>query len=228
MYRHWDHAPWEISMGADKKVNIARRFGLFLQAVKQYILIASIGVLISGCATHAELNAALIRVDEFWKQKDEELRRQFGTAAVDATTDESFEAMLNGMRTLGFSIKNKDHKSGLIYGVAPAPTPLNEEEWQKVKDVDGPEMREIVGQTLPLTSLLFFLHADEADVNVLASVRPLSSGSEVSFTYTIVDHKALNMGLYGSESPSPTAARIALIKAWKVFEKELAKVQARK
>lgn len=196
--------------------------------IKRFILVVVIGVLGSGCATMPELNAAMVRLDGVWKQQNEELRRELGTAAVDATTDESFDALLNTLETLGFSIKNKDRKNGLVHGVGAAPLPLTEEEWHKAKEADGPAMREIVGQTLPLTSLLFFLHTDEVEINVLAHVRPLSRGSEISFQYTMVDHKVLNMGLHAAENPGPTAAKAGMIKAWKEFEKELAKVQARK
>jgi len=194
--------------------------------MKKLVLILAIGFIASGCATMPELNNAMIRIDNAWKQKNDDLRREIGTASIDATTDEAFDATLSTFRKLGLSIQQEDREQGLIFGVAPAPTPLTEAEWQEAKKIDGPGMRKIAGETLPISSLFFMLHTDQVEINVLAAIAPLSRGAEVSFQYTMVDHKVLNMGLHAAENPPPTAAKIGMIKAWKEFEVELKKVQA--
>jgi len=89
-------------------------------------------------------------------------------------------------------------------------------------------MKKIVAGELPFSSLFFALHTDEVDLNLLANVKSLAKGSEVSLTYTMVDHKVLNMGLNAGESPPPAAARKALIKIWKEFEKQLSIIQEAK
>lgn len=80
---------------------------------------------------------------------------------------------------------------------------------------------------MPFTSLFMASHIDEVEIHVSGVVRRINPGTEVSFAYTVVDKKAIRMGVYVPENPGPTSAKIGMIKAWKEFESQLAKVQGR-
>ena len=191
------------------------------------LLILIIMALLPACASLTEINMAQHEIDRVWKVKNDKIRQELGSALVDATPEEAFDALANTVEALGFTISEQNRDTGHLFAVAPAPKPLNEEEWEEGRKVDEPEAKAIFAKTMPVTSLFVFLHTDEVEIHILATVLPVETGTKISFEYTIVDHKALNMGVYAPKNPPPSLARIGLIKTWKVFERQLNLVQSK-
>ena len=166
-------------------------------------------------------------IDQLWKAENDKIRAEMGTVAVDATTDQAFDALANTLEALGFTISEKNSDSGRIFGMAPAPTPLSLEEWEEGRKIDEPQAKSIVAKTMPFTSLFMSMRVDEVEVHVSGAVRSSNAATEVSVAYTVLDKKAIRMGVHSPENPGPTLARTGMIKAWKEFERQLAKVQGR-
>ena len=189
--------------------------------MKRLFAVMLTGAVLVGCATASEINAVIEEIDTIWKEKNDKIKQEIGTVIVEATVDESFDAMLNTFMTLGFTIKEQSRRYGSIRGVGPAPLPLTEAEWQEVKKLDEPEAKAIIARTMPISSLFSGLHTDEVEVHFLARVESAGSETSVSVDYTIVDHKMLNLGLRAGENPGPETARKALLKAWAEFDRQL-------
>ena len=191
------------------------------------LLILIIVALLPACASVGEINMAMREIDRVWKVKNDKIRQEIGSAVVDATLDEVYDAGVNTLEALGFTISERNRNSGYLFGVAPAPAPLSENEWKEYGKPDEAEAQAIVAKTMPFTSLFTRLHIDGVEVHILTTARPVETGTEVSFEYTIVDHKVINMGLYAPKNPGPTMARFGMIKAWKEFERQLNRVQSK-
>ncbi len=195
--------------------------------VSSIVLIVVAGLALGACATREEINSALREVDRLWKIENDKIREEMGRAVVDATPDQAFNALENTLEALGFTISEKDRDSGNIFGVAPAPTPLSLQEWEEGRKTDEPQVKSIVAKSMPITSLFMAMHHDEVEVHISGAVRSANRATEVSVAYTVLDKKAIRMGVHSMDNPGPTLARIGMIKAWKEFERQLARVQGK-
>jgi hypothetical protein len=176
---------------------------------------------VSGCATLDEMNHVLQKVDSNWSAKNRETTKAFGSKIFDAEPDKAYLALEKTIKALGFKIKERNPQKRYILAQAPAPVPLSDKEWATVEDVEEPIMQSMASDTLPITSLLFFLHTDGVEIHVNGTVTRETLGTRVKFDYTMIDRKVMAMGLTPVQTPPPTAVRIGLVKAWTEFERQL-------
>lgn len=194
--------------------------------IRRFCFLVIFSATLSGCASLQEIDQVLREVRREWKVQNDQLRREMGSRIVQATSGQVYEAALSTVNNLGFSITDQNREKGFVFAVAPAPLPLTDAEWEKVKEIDEPPTKKIAARTLPFSSIFFALHVDRVEVNIVVALLPVDDNNvKVSFDFTTVDHKALDLGLTANEEPSPTAARVGLAKAWKEFETQLNKLK---
>ncbi|MFQ5995545.1 MAG: hypothetical protein ACE5K1_10675 [Acidiferrobacterales bacterium] len=184
----------------------------------------ALGVLlitITGCVTDAKKIEVVRAINKDFQQEYEKIISEQGTRVFKASEAQAFAAMESALRKLGMTIEAQDSSGGYLGASAPAPTPLNREEWERVEETDRPRMQEIASRTLGFRPPIKFEPAG-LDIVIHVTTLELSRGEvEVSATMRMRETAPPKTGYPRREYPPPTAVRMGVAKFWSAFEAEL-------
>jgi hypothetical protein len=161
------------------------------------------------------------------KDAYERVLQERGSRTVGVPRMAAFDAMDIALTRLGMITENRDPDLGFLAVAAPAPRPLDANEWHTTVQSDQPLMASILCPILGEYCKSIRFEPDDYVIVINATVRALGADrSEVSLT-TRMREIMERPGVPRREYPPPTGVRMALDKIWVQFDRALAERQPR-
>lgn len=180
-----------------------------------------LAALAQGCVTDEGIKCALTDVNREFKDQYERILAEKGTRAFAARPAEAFAGTRAALFRLGMRLESQNLELGLMSLAAPAPAPLNLQEWKVAADADLPMMQRLAARCVGLPAYLISFEPEGLDIVINATVVPAFGGSEIALTMRMRQVKPPPSGMPRREYAPPTAVRMGLDKIWGQVEREL-------
>ena len=190
-------------------------------AVCRVAAVAWLLALAPGCVTPERARPAIEEVNQEFKARYERILAEKGTRLFAVKPADAFLGTRSALFELGMRLENQDSDLGYLSFAAPAPTPLNGEEWKKVAQADLPLMQSIAARHIGLPAYLITFEPEGLEIAINATVLPASGGSEISLTARMRQLKPPPSGMPRREYAPPTGVHMALDKMWAKIEQKL-------
>jgi hypothetical protein len=197
-----------MRVGAARKIY---RAGLYVLAT----------ALAQGCASTEQISCAIKDINKEFQQQYERILVDKGTRRFAVRPADAFVGTRTALFRLGMRLETQDADLGLLSVAAPAPTPLNQEEWKQVAQADLPMMRQLAARCVGLPAYLLKFEPEGLEIVITATVQSASPGSEISLTARMRQVTLPPSGMPRREYAPPTGVRMALDKLWAQIEREL-------
>jgi len=185
------------------------------------LLGASLLALAAACATDQEKIDAITAVNRAWETDYEGILAKQGTRTYKVRRGEAFVAMHAALSRLGLQIENQDPDVGYLNVYAPAPMPLNAQEWRTCADADLPRLRAIARQHVGFLAEFVNFEPQGLQIVINATALEAANGTEISLTTRMREIAPPRSGMPRREYPPPSCVRTALGKIWQQIEAEL-------
>ncbi len=183
------------------------------------VLLASLA---AGCMTPDKVVPAINEVNQTFRKQYESILAHKGTRVFALPRERTFAGVRAALSQLGMRMDGQDADLGYLNFSAPAPVPLNTQEWGEVARADLPLMREIAARHVGLIPSWFLSFEPEGlEIVINATVLSASNGSEVSLTARMRQVTPPPSGIPRREYAPPTGVHKALDKIWAQVEREL-------
>ena len=182
---------------------------------------------LGGCAsiTDDQKRNAINAVNAEFKSQYERILAEQGTRFSPVSPQEAFDTLRVTLIHLGMRIGDQSPSIGYLNVFAPAPTPLDQDEWLKAEAQDLPKMREIVCKYIDIRCKFIRFEPEGLDIVINGTINPVRSGAEVSLTMRMREVKPPQTGMPRRDYAPPTAVRLGLDKIWRNYEQELRAVR---
>jgi hypothetical protein len=184
-------------------------------------LCALAAAVLQGCASKDEIRCAITDINREFQEQYERILVEKGTRAFNVRPAAAFTGTRAALFRLGMRLEAQDPDLGLLSVAAPAPTPLNQEEWKLVAQADLPMMQRLAANCVGLAGWLLKFEPEGLEIVITATVIPAAGGSEISLTARMHQVKPPPSGMPRREYAPPTGVRMALDKIWGQIEREL-------
>ena len=191
------------------------------RAIRRAVLYVLAAVLAQGCASQEGIRCAITDINKEFQEQYERILAEKGTRRFTVPPADAFVGTRAALFRLGMRLETQDPDLGLLSVAAPAPTPLNQEEWKQVAQADLPMMQQLAARCVGLTGWLLKFEPEGLEIVITATVLPASGGSEISLTARMRQVKPPPSGMPRREYAPPTGVRKALDKLWAQIEREL-------
>lgn len=185
-------------------------------------LVAAAGA--AGCATQSQVRSAITDVNEAFRIEYERILTEKGSRTYPVRQPQAFAALQQALIRLGMHIADQAPELGYVNVHAPAPSPLDSEEWRAAAEADLPRMREIAAKHVGLVSWLVRFEPEGLDIVINATALGSGPSTEISLTMRMRETSPPQSGIPRREYPPPTAVRMGLDKIWREVERQLRRV----
>jgi hypothetical protein len=182
---------------------------------------AGLLALASGCVTPDQARPAIEEVNQEFKTQYERILAEKGTRLFPVKPAEAFLGARSALFQLGLRLESQDPDLGYLSFAAPAPTPLNLDEWRRVAQADLPLMQSIAARHIGLPAYLITFEPEGLEIVINATVLQAAAGSEISLTARMRQVKPPPSGMPRREYAPPTGVHMAIDKMWAKIEQEL-------
>lgn len=182
---------------------------------------AVLAALAQGCVTDEGVRCALEDVNREFKDQYERILAEKGIRAFNVRPADAFVGTRAALFRLGMRLESQNLELGLMSLAAPAPAPLNLEEWKTAAQADLPMMQRLAARCIGLPAYLLSFEPEGLDIVINATVLPAFGGSEISLTARMRQVTPPPSGMPRREYAPPTGVHMALDKMWAQIEKEL-------
>ena len=189
-------------------------------------LFALVALLVQACVSDEQRRAAIIDVNEEFRQRYEQILAKKGTRFFPVRREQAFAALASTFRELGMQESDQSPDIGYLNVYAPAPKPLTKEEWEEVAKIELPRLRELVGKHIGLLSHFINFEPEGLDIVINTTALERRGGSEISLTMRMREVKPPKSGMPRRDYPPPTAVDKGLDKIWAEFERQLRAARA--
>jgi hypothetical protein len=191
------------------------------------VVAALAGAFASGCATvtDEQKRNAINEVNAEFRSQYERILAEQGTRFYRVTPEEAFDTLRLTLTRLGMRIGDQSPSIGYLNVFAPAPNPLDADEWLRAEAQDLPKLREIAVKHVGLRGSLVRFEPEGLEIVINATTLAMRSGTEVSLTMRMREVQPPKSGMPRREYPPPSAVRMGLDKIWREFERELRAVR---
>ncbi|WP_137895182.1 hypothetical protein [Ramlibacter sp. 2FC] len=184
--------------------------------------VCALSIALAACASDQDKSAAVAAVNRAFQADYESMLADKGVRTYKVRRTDAFVALHAALGKLGMRIADQDPDIGTLAAEAPAPRPLNAQEWRQTADADLPRMREIARPHVGMLAELIRFEPEGLEIVIYATVLDAGGGSsEVSLTTRMRETAPPRTNMPRREYPPPTAVRLALDKIWRQFEQEL-------
>ena len=191
------------------------------RAVRRAGLYVLAAVLAQGCASQEGIRCAITDINKEFQEQYERILAEKGARRFTVPPADAFVGTRTALFRLGMRLETQDPDLGLLSVAAPAPTPLNQEEWKQVAQADLPMMQQLAARCVGLTGWLLKFEPEGLEIVITATVLPASGGSEISLTARMRQVTPPPSGMPRREYAPPTGVHKALDKLWAQIEREL-------
>ena len=179
---------------------------------------------LAGCGVlpgKDERRAAVDSINKAFRADYEATLAENGTRTFSVTRAEAYDAVRVSMARLGMTVEAQDPVLGYVNVFAPAPLPLNNEEWQTAAAADLPRTREIIGPHVGFFRHFFSFNPKGLESVISATIVEAPAGAEISFTARMREIAPPESEDFPRrEYLPPTAVRMALDKMWAELARE--------
>ncbi len=183
------------------------------------LAVAALGLVLAGCVSDSQYNAAIMRLDSEWKAANDRTLRTMGRRTVAMSRTQALLAARGATQKIGMLVEKENVETGFLLVTAPAPTPLSMAEWAEVQAADTKNMQSVIAEEVGLVSWFATLDPSAKDVLANVLVTEKREGVEVSIGMRLRNKKVVS-GRVRRSQPPPTALRIGLRKFWAAFDEE--------
>jgi hypothetical protein len=176
---------------------------------------------VAGCATESQVRSAITEVNEDFRIEYERILAEKGSRTYAVRQPQAYAALRSALSRLGMRIADQAPDIGYLNVHAPAPTPLNPQEWSKAAEADLPRMREIAAKHVGLIGRLLRFEPEGLDIVINATAIGSGTRTEISLTMRMRETAPPVSGMPRREYPPPTAVRLGLDKIWSELDREL-------
>ena len=168
------------------------------------ICVVFAALLIAGCISLESINAKFRDIDAVWLVDNEQFIGEYFPYKVNADFETTYKALKRAFWDLNMPIDKESPEDGYFLSRSEAPTPLSADQWEEVRRIENPRLKEIAGWmiTLPKKSEGYF-------VTVKAMVSSHGESSDVSFDYFMEMPEYEDMGLIPGRQVAPHALKLA-------------------
>jgi hypothetical protein len=195
-----------------------RRAGALHRLALVWLVVASFA---AGCATQSEVRSAITEVNEAFRIEYERILAEKGTRTYAVRQPQAFAALQRALHRLGMRVADEAPELGYLNVYAPAPNPLDAEEWRAAAQSDLPRMREIAAKHVGLVSWLVRFEPEGLDIVINATALGSGTNTEISLTMRMRETAPPQSGMPRREYPPPTAVRMGLDKIWTQIDRQL-------
>ena len=181
---------------------------------------ATVALLAAGCASQEQVRDAITDVNAAFRAEYEAVLAEKGARVFKVARTEAYDAVRVSLARLGMTVEAQDPGLGFVNVYAPAPRPLDLEEWRRAADADLPRMREIIRPHVGLLSQFIRFEPEGLEVVISGTVVAVPAGTEISFTARMREIAPPKSGIPRREYLPPTAVRHGLDKIWAELERE--------
>jgi hypothetical protein len=187
------------------------------------LLCATALLFVAGCPDQGKVGEAIVAVDQAFQVEYERVLDEHGARIYKAPQGRVFVALHAALSRLGMKVVDQDPQAGTMTVSAPAPRPLDLDEWQRAAAADTPLMHKTVCPIIGNFACQQIRFEPEGlDIVINATVLPVAAGTEVSLTTRMRQVAEPKSGMPRREYPPPTGVRMALDKMWRQLASELA------
>lgn len=176
-----------------------------------------------GPPTPEQVFKAFTAVNRAFQEEYERILDERGVRTVPVRRSDAFDALSAGLVRLGMIVESRDPDAGTLTVAAPAPRPLDADEWRRAAAADLPLMQRIMCPILGdryCQSIQF--EPDGLVIVINATVLATAGGgAEILLTTRMREIEEARSKLPRREYPPPTGVRMALDKIWTRFEQAL-------
>ncbi len=183
--------------------------------------------LVAGCVSQETKRDAINEINKAFEAEYEDTLAKNGTHVVSAPPEEAFKAVYAAVVKLGLVVREQSRDPDLISAEAPAPLPLDRNEFDRAAAIDLPKTKELLRRHLGSLADLFHFDTDGLDTVVTATVIGVRGGSEISFTMRMREVAPAKSDLPRRDYPPPNVLRSGLDKVWGAVDRELAALPKR-
>lgn len=182
-----------------------------------------LAVVLSGCApTQQEIGSAITAMNQAFQADYEAMLARNGVRSYKVRSLDAFVALHAAFGKLGMGIVDQDAQLGTLSASAPAPRPLDANEWRQAAAVDLPRIRQIARPYIGAVAAETIKFEPEGlDIVINATLLTVNDSTEISVTTRMRQVAPPASNLPRREYPPPTAVNMALDKIWRQFEQEL-------
>jgi hypothetical protein len=177
-------------------------------------------LLAAGCITTEDKRDAVNSINKAFRADYEAILAKDGTRVYKVSRAEAYDAERVSMARLGMTVEAQDPVLGYVNVFAPAPRPLDQEEWRQAAEADLPQTREIIGPHVGIFRHFFNFEPKGLETVISGTVVEVAAGTEISFTARMRETAPPQSGFPRREYLPPTAVRMALAKMWAEIERE--------
>jgi hypothetical protein len=182
--------------------------------------LAASAALAAGCASEEQVRGATNDVNVVFRADYESILAQNGTRVFNVSRAEAYDAVRVALARLGMTVEAQDPVLGYVNVYAPAPRPLDQEEWRRAGEADLPKLREIARRHVGLLSGFIRFEPEGLHTVINATILEVAAGSEISLTMRLREVAPPPSGMPRREYAPPTAVRMGLDKIWAELERE--------
>lgn len=181
---------------------------------------AALTMLVAGCVTQEQKRDAIDDINKVFRAEYEAILAEMGTRVYKVARAEAYDAVRVSLARLGMMVEAQDPVLGYVNVYAPAPRPLNLEEWTRAAEADLPRTREIIGPHVGIFRHSFNFDPKGLETVISGTVVEVPAGTEISFTARMREIAPPQSGFPRREYLPPTAVRMGLDKMWAEVERE--------
>ena len=181
---------------------------------------AALALYLAGCASEPQIGAAIGDVNKSFRADYEAVLAKKGTRRYPVSRAEAYDAVRVTMARLGMMVEAQDPVLGFVNVYAPAPRPLDLDEWRQAAELDLPRMREIIRPHIGLLSHFVRFEPEGLQVVISGTVVEVPSATEISFTVRMRELAPPKSGIPRREYVPPSAVSMGLDKIWAGLEQE--------
>lgn len=187
---------------------------------------AAAALSLSGCLepdeSDPQVRDAVREVNEVFATAYQKMLEQNGVRNFPVEQQAAITTMEHVLREVGFVVRRREGDY-YLHVAAPAPLPLNSAEWELVRSLDEPAMREIAVRHIGLKGNLARLQPQGLEVHGYLTLLRAQQGTDISLTMRMQETKPAdpNSVLPRREYPPPHAAQIGYEKIWQRFSAEV-------
>lgn len=181
--------------------------------------VAAVLLLLSGCASLDQIQAAMSEVDQFWEKTNRETLARSGSKLVPAPVDRTAAAVRATATSLGFAEVPSAGPTNLKFK-ARSPAPFSEAEYKAIRVVEEPIMQAMAATHVGHASSFFVLSSSDTNTLLDISLAPQGDSTRVAVDFELEWIKGRKQsGLLLGTQPPPEAVRRGLEKFWTSLDK---------
>jgi hypothetical protein len=181
---------------------------------------AALAMLVTGCVTQDQKRGAIDDINKVFRSEYEAILAEKGTRTYKVARAEAYDAVRVSLARLGMIVEAQDPVLGYVNVYAPAPRPLDLNEWEQAAQADLPRTRAIIGPHVGIFAQFFNFEPKGLETVISGTVVEVPAGTEISFTARMREIAPPESGFPRREYLPPTAVRMGLDKMWAEVERE--------